>query len=540
MVPASDGFEGSGQYAALSYRWGDSTDPLLLTVDNLDAFRRGEFFRPLPQTFQDAISICRGLEINYLWIDALCIIQREQSGTKDSDWEKQAPKMSDVYSHAYLTVAADAARNPDAGFLEADREEALQAVSEVSAPGPDNASGVIFTRPRTVESEFDGFLGHRTVTGHGKQSYLSDRGWTLQESLLSPHVVHFAREEIAWQCAARFACECAAWAGRSEEGYATPPIETGLESEQLDILSPIRPKALHSNWLRIVEIFAARELTTSSDRLFALAGLARRAQNSRPGVQYLAGVWEEEIKESLLWQSRWPFKTKRIEPRIGPSWSWASVDKGVSYYQERSGEIDLDVAEIDSSVLEKDQYGSVPQGKTIELIVTGHVSHVRAVQFQLLSHTWLHGTCILHFEFPISVNVQDNSHVNTAVGIFWADTVQDFELVASGQDVTVLNCRSFTQFLVLTKPQSSDRLYRRLGLLTKPIDFDSYGEPSSSIPSSYLGELKAGLSHEPEYKLRKGLLSMSVPGPLGRTTVPRALSWPFPKAMGSRAQISIG
>lgn len=31
----------------------------------------------LPQTFHDAIEVCRALNIRYLWIDSLCIIQND-------------------------------------------------------------------------------------------------------------------------------------------------------------------------------------------------------------------------------------------------------------------------------------------------------------------------------------------------------------------------------------------------------------------------------------------------------------------------------
>jgi hypothetical protein len=32
------------------------------------------------------------------------------------------------------------------------------------------------------------------------REFLSTRGWTLQERLLSPRIVHYATREIVWEC----------------------------------------------------------------------------------------------------------------------------------------------------------------------------------------------------------------------------------------------------------------------------------------------------------------------------------------------------
>jgi hypothetical protein len=50
----------------------------------------------LPKMFQDAVFITRQLEIKYLWINSLCIIQDSQE-----DWSQEAAKMGDVYRYAF-------------------------------------------------------------------------------------------------------------------------------------------------------------------------------------------------------------------------------------------------------------------------------------------------------------------------------------------------------------------------------------------------------------------------------------------------------
>lgn len=60
-------------YATLSYCWGNK--PFIkLTMATLKEFLVAIPMEQLPLTFFDAIKITRELEIDYIWIDALCII----------------------------------------------------------------------------------------------------------------------------------------------------------------------------------------------------------------------------------------------------------------------------------------------------------------------------------------------------------------------------------------------------------------------------------------------------------------------------------
>jgi hypothetical protein len=50
--------------------------------------------------------------IEYIWIDCLCILQDSKA-----DWEHEAARMADVYSNAYLTIAASRAEHCEEGFI---------------------------------------------------------------------------------------------------------------------------------------------------------------------------------------------------------------------------------------------------------------------------------------------------------------------------------------------------------------------------------------------------------------------------------------
>jgi Heterokaryon incompatibility protein (HET) len=60
------------------------------------------FHRPhFPRTIQDAIKVARGLGLQYLSVDALCIIQ-----DSDSDKAKELAVIGDIYRHTPITLAA--------------------------------------------------------------------------------------------------------------------------------------------------------------------------------------------------------------------------------------------------------------------------------------------------------------------------------------------------------------------------------------------------------------------------------------------------
>jgi hypothetical protein len=69
------------------------------------------------------------------------------------------------------------------------------------------------------------------------------------------------------------------------------------------------------------------------DKLPALSGLARHTQQTRPGDNYLAGVWETTLLGDLLWQTSGMVADRPQEWRA-PTWSWASVDSSIGYYLE--------------------------------------------------------------------------------------------------------------------------------------------------------------------------------------------------------------
>ncbi|CAI0650020.1 unnamed protein product [Colletotrichum noveboracense] len=101
----------SGEYAALSYCWGSGA-PGLITTKNHHSHLEGIEIHSLPSTIRDAIHAARKLDLQYLWVDRLCIIQDSAE-----DWAHEAALMCEVYSGATLTLSADGSNTATQGLF---------------------------------------------------------------------------------------------------------------------------------------------------------------------------------------------------------------------------------------------------------------------------------------------------------------------------------------------------------------------------------------------------------------------------------------
>ncbi|KAJ2982832.1 hypothetical protein NUW58_g6358 [Xylaria curta] len=106
-------------YVALSHCWGRKPLPRL-TIDTVEKKKVNVPWESLPKTFQDVILVARGIDVEYVWIDSLCIIQDDEQ-----DWETEAAKMSLIYEGALMVMAATASGDSSGGCL-FEREQYLE------------------------------------------------------------------------------------------------------------------------------------------------------------------------------------------------------------------------------------------------------------------------------------------------------------------------------------------------------------------------------------------------------------------------------
>jgi hypothetical protein len=96
-------------YAALSYTWG-LTGQYCLTSSNRGFLERSGSLQQISQELRpvvvDSIAVCARLQIPYLWVDALCIVQDDAAGK-----HHQIQKMDSIYANAYITLVAATENN---------------------------------------------------------------------------------------------------------------------------------------------------------------------------------------------------------------------------------------------------------------------------------------------------------------------------------------------------------------------------------------------------------------------------------------------
>lgn len=318
-------------YAALSYCWGgplqEKTKTTMATVVRNS---EGICVQALPLTVQHAITIARGLGLVYLWVDSLCIIQDSAS-----DWQKQSALMCDIYSNASITISADGSLDCQSGCFVASPYRNVT-IATIPCPNPDGGTTSIYLRRSGFRQEANG--AH--ATENLSRPRLDNRGWTLQERLLSPRVLHCTSTELVWQCSARVSCECRV-IEKEEYGFAFAPFRT------LYVKNLLR-KDETLDWRHIVAEYTQRDLTEQTDRLPAISGLAAIMRNTPPfafsSENYLFGIWRTDITRNLLWHvesgkgdlsnESGPRESHRQAGRYAPTWSWASITGRIAYIDE--------------------------------------------------------------------------------------------------------------------------------------------------------------------------------------------------------------
>lgn len=335
-----------GIWATLSHCWG-KTVTMTLTFATLEDRMQGISIAALPKNFQDAIAVTRILGIRYLWIDSLCIIQDSAE-----DWLKESAGMGEIYKHSFVTIAATNAEDSASGFLK-------KRIAEINCNIhlEEEVELQVCIRPRIEWYCFAEIGGP-----------LSKRAWVLQERLLARRILHFGKQQIMWQCKSKTLAEAFCDTDQPTEGQIPEDVENMLRKQfhtetkassdsELDpstttnlslTRSPIvrsenynMQDNIYDQWYHVIGKYGTLSLTKQSDKLPAIAGIARQVQIAT-GDTYLAGLWKSDIERGLQWSYQpLGILVNSPTPRA-PSWSWAGPDihpdRAVEYF---SGSVNL-------------------------------------------------------------------------------------------------------------------------------------------------------------------------------------------------------
>ena len=280
----------------------------MTTSATLEQRKSGIPFDIIPKTFQDAIKFTARLGIRYIWIDTLCIVQDDKE-----DWRRESALMADIYRNAIITLAASAATGSSDGLY--------------------NSSDSVFLSQELSllhdRADHQGIYVRKNLKHFRRDLALLSRGWVFQERLLSPRVLHFGHLELLWECMEQNNCECSSMQGLLTLWFSEKKFYCGA---LLDIFPPRR---LANIWREVVQDYSQMNLTQGKDIFPAISGAAKTMQAVIKS-KYVAGLWEHNIIEDLMWSTGEPERVKRPFEWRSPTFSWASTtsetsDRGIQY-----------------------------------------------------------------------------------------------------------------------------------------------------------------------------------------------------------------
>ncbi|KAE9368104.1 HET-domain-containing protein [Stipitochalara longipes BDJ] len=311
------------RYAALSYVWGDYTYAKLDNRTIEKYFVEGALAAEkvnLPKAITDAMEVARGVGLQYLWVDALCIKQDDEA-----EKETQIGQMDKIYANAVVTIVAADGKNANSPLKGVSTERDVDQVVAEVRPGVN----VLIPVP----------------TGKSLAPW-ETRAWTLQEKLLSNRLIVFSGGDMIWHCreVVHFedmtAKDAVAILG-SHLGY--PLLNFGHSRRRLDAapfssnshdgtVSVVRSEAFQQ-YATLVADYTGRGMTYASDVLRALQGILPTLNRAFAQIQegedevFRYGLPHSVLDVALLWQPEGKCERREhcanCKQPYMPSWSWA-------------------------------------------------------------------------------------------------------------------------------------------------------------------------------------------------------------------------
>jgi hypothetical protein len=245
--------------------------------------------------------------------------------------------MYEIYKNSYCNISATAATDSEQGLF-ANREPRELWEDEVNL-NVDGIPGQKTSHKHPIKrcSILDLSFWERNVD----DAPVNRRAWVLQERLMAPRVLHFCKDQIAWECGKLDAAES------FRDGLPSYRLKGGdvIHGGRLkglpeqDTNSQDLPRMAYQRWKRVVEVYSKTNLANGEDKLIALSGIAKM-MSAQVGQTYVAGLWREYIASQLLWRVEpvfesglFSYPSKRSKDYRAPSFSWAAIDapQGVTY-----------------------------------------------------------------------------------------------------------------------------------------------------------------------------------------------------------------
>ena len=298
------------KYAALSYIWG-STQPYMTTTRIYLSYQKGIPLASLGRCLQDAIWVTRKLNLSFLWIDALCIIQDSTSNKM-----QEIARMDSIYSFAYVTLSASHISSSTQSFLSTSPSKCIHRFSGIEVPFQSNGAKA---QLRALDRKDDGYNNH----WREDLEPIHSRAWAFQEHFMSPRILLFKDFQLFWICTK----------SRGRDGGWMAPDEVRSYGQQWNLSRRTLHSPMPEDWQDICQTYAKRRLTDPNDKLSALSSVASYFATTGSS-SYAAGIWMTQYIDQLAWITTGGI-AKRPDVWRAPSWSWASLDCRISFWTQK-------------------------------------------------------------------------------------------------------------------------------------------------------------------------------------------------------------
>ncbi|KAF1983083.1 HET-domain-containing protein, partial [Aulographum hederae CBS 113979] len=161
---------GDEAYTALSYVWGNPAPKASESAIGK------QLPSQLPQTIEDAMTVTRKLDLQYIWIDRYCILQ-----TANPHKSEQLRQMDKVYHNACITLVAAVGTDPSHGL------PGVGPVPRVPQPSVKVADYLLassMSNPKLLI----------------RRSPWMTRAWTYQEAICSRRLLAFTEQQVYYEC----------------------------------------------------------------------------------------------------------------------------------------------------------------------------------------------------------------------------------------------------------------------------------------------------------------------------------------------------
>jgi hypothetical protein len=299
IVPARRGMP----YVALSYVWGKSGNFRAVQSNVRQLQKPGALASSVqdcvvPRTIQDAMTVVTHLHEQYLWVDALCIVQDDDSTIQD-----QLNNMASIYAGSTVTIIAKDGNDSSFGL-----------------------HGIPYSLPRNLHQDVFKLTDNCEAIVHPwtvnkKPTLWASRGWTFQEEIFSPRKLIFEGNVIRWECSS------AIW--HEDHDFNTTAECNDPDEERIlgaaSLFGTQDPNI--GQYGQLLGVYNKRQFTYSADALNAFAGIISSLTRAFKGG-FFCGLPVMFFDLALLWQPQEAITRRTINADdssdiIPPSWSWA-------------------------------------------------------------------------------------------------------------------------------------------------------------------------------------------------------------------------